>query len=142
MRRSGAIAASIVLGLLLGACTGTGSTSAVLGGQKLRLYIADTDEERAAGLKGFDGLAGGEAMLFIYPDSKPRTFVMREVAFPIDVVFISDSGLVAAIEPLDPGESRTVDSPGPSRYVLELPREWADAHSIQVGAAFEYAPSR
>lgn len=142
MRRSVAIAATIVLALLIGACTGPGSTSAVLGGQKLRLYIADTDEERAAGLSGFDGLASGEAMLFIYPESKPRTFVMRKVAFPIDVIFIGDAGTVDAIEPLDPGESRLVQSPGPSRYVLELPQEWAEAHHVQPGAAFEYAPAR
>jgi len=142
MRKSVGVAAAVVLVLLLGACTRVGSTSAVLGGQQLRLYIADTDEERAAGLKGFDGLANGEAMLFIYPDSKPRTFVMRDVAFPIDVVFIGEDGLVAAVEPLDPGESRTVQSPGPSTYVLELPQEWAEANNIRPGAVFEYSAAR
>ncbi len=142
MRRTAVAAAMLVSALLFGACVASGATTATLGGQKLRLYLADNDAERGAGLKAFDGLAGGEAMLFIYPTAEPRIFVMREVAFPIDVVFIAEDGLVAAIEPLDPGELRTVESPSASRYVLELPQEWAAAHQITVGSAFGYAPGR
>lgn len=142
MRKVVAVAATVALALLVGACAGPDASTARLGGKKLSLYLADTDAERSAGLQGFDGLANGEAMLFVYPEAAPRTFVMRKVGFPIDVVFIREDGQVSAIKPLDPGEPRLVDSPGPSRYVLELPQGWAGEHGIAAGAAFEYAPDR
>jgi len=134
------VAAAVAIALLFGACSAS-ATTATLGGERLRLYLADTDAKRARGLQGFDGLASGEAMLFVYPEAQPRTFAMLRVGFPIDVVFIGENGRVAAIEPLDPGESRLVESPGACRYVLEIPRGWAAEHDIVVGAQFEYAPA-
>ena len=44
----------------------------------------------------------------------PRTFAMKQVAFPIDVLFIAEDGTVSAIESLDPGDMRLVTSPSPS----------------------------
>ncbi len=142
MRKAGVVVASIGLAFLLAACAGLGEPAARLGDQKLSLYLADTDAERSTGLQEFDGLAPGEAMLFVYPDAEPRTFVMRKVGFAIDIAFIGEDGRVSAIEPLDPKESRLVDSPGPSRYVLELPQGWAEQHHITVGTAFEYDTRR
>lgn len=137
------VAAAVVtaLVLLLAACASS-ATTATLGGQKLYLYLAETDAERGAGLQGFDGLAYGEAMLFVYPTAEPRTFSMRNVGFPIDIVFIGEDMRVSAIEPLDPKDTRLVDSPGPCPYVLELPQGWAEAHHVGVGTAFEYEPGR
>ena len=62
---------------------------------------------------------------------------MKDVTFPIDVVFIGEDGNVSAIEPLNPGDARLASSPGPSAYVLELPQGWAEEQGIAVGSAFE-----
>jgi len=142
MRRTAVAAVTLALTLLLGACAAPDATTAVLGSEKLLLYLADTDTEYATGLQRFDGLSSGEAMLFVYREAEPRTFVMRDVGFPIDVVFIGEDGRVDAVEPLDPGEVRQVSSPGACRYVLELPQGWAARHGIDVGATFEYEPGR
>ena len=97
---------------------------------------ADEAAERSHGLQDHEPLEPGEAMLFIFEDSAPRTFAMKEVAFPIDVVFIDDDLVVRAIEPLNPGDDRLVTSPCACAYVLELPQGWAADQGIAIGSAF------
>ena len=67
---------------------------------------------------------------------------MLDVSFPIDVVFVGEDERISAIEPLDPGDTGLVVSPGPCRYVVELPQGWADENGVAVGDTFEYADER
>jgi hypothetical protein len=113
-----------------------------LGGQAVDAYLADTMAKRSQGLQGFDGLADGEALLFVYPDERVRTFGMKDVGFPIDVVFIGTDNKVTAVVSLYVGDARKIQSPNPSRYVLELPQGWAAAHDITVGSPFTYDDGR
>lgn len=122
--------------LITAGCAGHSVASVTLGDESLRVYVATTPEQLGTGLQGFDELAPGEGMLFAYPDAEPRTFAMRDVSFPIDVVFIGEDGTVSAVSALDPDDTRLAVSPGPCRYVLELPQGWAADNGIGVGSAF------
>ena len=115
----------------------TPEATVALDGIEVRVALADSADERSRGLQGYDPLRPGEGMLFIFDDVEPRVFVMKDVAFPIDIVYIAEDGTVSAIEPLNPGDTRLVASPGPSRYVLELPQGWSGNEGITVGSAFE-----
>ena len=106
-----------------------------LGGVPVVCRVADDPTERGAGLQGYDPLAPGEGMLFVFDGAEVRTFAMKDVAFPIDVIFIAEDMNVSAIESLDPGEERLVTSPGPCPYVVELPQGWAADEGIGIGAA-------
>lgn len=108
-----------------------------LGAEEVRVYVADEPAEWTRGLQGYDPLDPGEGMLFAFDESRERTFAMMSVTFPIDVVFVGDDLTVTAIEPLDPGDTRLVTSPGPAPYVLELPQGWAAEQGIEVGSALE-----
>lgn len=134
VRRSIRFATSLGLAALaLCACAPVPHERITLGRAPVRAYMADTDEERARGLQGYEPLAAGEGMLFVFGDPAVRTFAMKDVSFPIDIVFIDTAMCVSAIEPLDPGDTRLVTSPGPSRYVVELPQGWAAEHGVVVG---------
>jgi len=134
------------LGCALSACATASSTAVApasappaivtLGGESVRAYVADDPDERSRGLQGYAPLADGEGMVFVYADNDIRVFAMKDVTFPIDVVFIAEDMTVSAIEPLDPDETRTVSSPGPSRYVVELPQGWAAENGIVAGSIF------
>lgn len=115
-------------------------TRIAVGGVPVTVSVADTEEARSWGLQGLDGLAEGTGMLFVYDDAADRTFAMKDVSFPIDVLFIGEDGCVSGIVPLDPGSETLAFSPGPSRYVVELPRGWAEARGIRQGSRFELAP--
>ena len=125
-----------LLAALLTGCAASARSTVTLGGTEVQVLVADDDDERSRGLQGYDPLPDGEGMLFVYDDAVIRTFAMKQVAFPIDVLFVGDDLAITAIEPLDPGDMRLVSSPGPCRYVVELPQGWAEEQGIAVGDAF------
>ncbi len=127
------------LALCLAGCAPAQPPAVTLDGVEVSVIVADDAGERSQGLQGYGPLAEGEGMLFIFDDSAPRTFAMKGVTFPIDVVFIDEDLAVSAIEPLDPGDTGLVTSPGPCPYVIELPQGWAAAEGITVGGPFELA---
>lgn len=125
-----------LLAVLLTGCAAEARSTVTLGSTEVQVLVADDDDERSRGLQGYDPLPDGEGMLFVYDDAVVRTFAMKQVAFPIDVLFVGDDLTITAIEPLDPGDMRLVSSPGPCRYVVELPQGWAEEQGIAVGDAF------
>lgn len=133
MRRIPLVLVALSL-VALAACSARPEDAITLGGNEVRVYVADSQAERSQGLQGYDELADGEGMLFIFDDLVVRRFTMKDVTFPIDVVFVAEDLTVSAIVPLNPGGTDIVASPSPSPYVLELPQGWAADHGIAVGA--------
>jgi uncharacterized membrane protein (UPF0127 family) len=111
-----------------------------LGDARLRVVVADDEVSRVQGLQGYDGLEPDEGMLFEWADADIRSFAMKEVSFPIEVVFIDEGSRVSAIYPLQPGDTHVVTSPSPCRYVVEVPAGWTADHDVSVGSLFERAP--
>lgn len=130
---------TLALVLVLVGCASAPEAQVTLGGTEVRVLVADTSDERARGLQGRRSLDPGEGMLFVFDDLEVRTFAMKEVTFPIDVVFIGADMRVTAIESLDPGDTRHVTGPAASAYVLELPQGWAEAEDIGIGSVFAVA---
>lgn len=128
---------SVALLLAATGCVPAPSPTVALGGEELSVLVADEPEEWGRGLQGYGELQPGEGMLFDFGTAEERTFAMKDVGFPIDVVFIAEDMTVSAVEPLEPGDTRLVTSPGPAPYVLELPQGWAEEHGIGVGSELE-----
>lgn len=113
-----------------------------LGDNTLLVWVADTRSTRNGGLNGFDSLGADEGMLFVYEPVTTPVFGIKDVGFPIEVVFIAEGGAVSAIVPLSPGEKdRRITGPSPSRYVLEVPQGWCDDHGVAVGSPFAVTAS-
>lgn len=115
------------------------SESVSLDGIDIRVYVADSPAEWSQGLEGYDSLADGEGMLFAFGSLETRAFTMKGVTFPIDVLFFDDDLAVSLIAPMDPGDTRIVQSPDPSAYVLELPQGWAQDNGIVLGSRLTVA---
>src|SRR3989344_1798658 len=113
---------------------GAGHT-VLLAGQAIRVDIADTVEGRQKGLSGRPGLAEGTGMLFVFPHNGRYGIWMKDMLFSIDILWISDEGFVVDtaknVSPATYPDSFQPDVP--SRYVLELPAGWADAHDVKIG---------
>ena len=99
--------------------------------------VADTPAERYTGLSEHDALADGEGMLFVHAGEDERTYVMREMAFDIDIVFIGADGEITTIEHARapaPGEDGTdLEYTGRAKWVLEVPRGYTNETGIDVG---------
>ncbi|MFB6220824.1 MAG: DUF192 domain-containing protein [Halolamina sp.] len=97
--------------------------------------VSDTFPERYTGLSDTESLGPNEGMLFVHPSEGNYTYVMRDMAFPIDIVFVAANGTITTVhhaELPEDGEDLQGYS-GRGKYVVELPYEFTAEHGIEVG---------
>jgi len=104
--------------------------------------IADTFEARYVGLSDTESLGPNEGMLFVYEGESTRTFVMREMDFPLDVVFVGANRSITTIHhaptpPPDTREDELTPYRGRAKWVLEVNRNWTTDHGVEVGDRVE-----
>ena len=104
----------------------------------VEVRVADTQQERFTGLSDTDSLAADEGMLFVHVREGDRAYVMRDMAFPIDIIFVGANGTITAVHEASvppPGteEADLTRYRGRAELVLEVNRGWADRHGVGVG---------
>ncbi|WP_251344546.1 DUF192 domain-containing protein [Haloplanus halophilus] len=99
--------------------------------------VAATWREHYTGLSETDSLEAGEGMFFLHDQEKERAYVMREMAFPIDIIFIDAEGRVTAIHHAELEEAPLTEYRGVGKYVLEVPYGWTMENGIEVGATVD-----
>lgn len=103
--------------------------------------VADTGPERYRGLSDAETLANGSGMLFVHRREATYTYVMREMNFGLDMIFVAANGTVTAVRsapPPGPGENgNSIQRTGRGKYVLEVPRGYANATGIDRGDRVE-----
>lgn len=97
--------------------------------------IADTRSLRYTGLSNTTSLGEDEGMLFIHNSEGQQGYVMREMAFSIDIVFISADGEITTIHHAEVDDDATFR--GTAKYVLEVPYEYTTDHGINEGDTIE-----
>ena len=97
--------------------------------------VSDSWYERYVGLSDTDSLGADEGMLFVHPKEGEHGYVMRDMAFPIDMVFVAENGTITTIHhaELPPEVEESPTYSGYGKYVVELPYEYTLDHDIQVG---------
>lgn len=61
-------------------------------GQEIKLRVADEPEERALGLSYFKSLPQDQGMLFLFDKSDIYPFWMKDMNFPIDIIWLKSLG--------------------------------------------------
>jgi hypothetical protein len=109
---------------------------------RVEAAIADTRRKRYLGLSATEKLPEDRGMLFVHDDPGEYTYVMREMSFGIDIVFVAADGTITTIhEAPKPGPNESGNEqeyPGEGRYVLEVNRGWTDDRGIEVGDEVEF----
>ncbi len=98
--------------------------------------VARTDETREKGLSGTSGLRDNQAMLFIYDTDGKRPIWMKDMKYPIDIVWLDADKKVVYIVKNAPPESYPYEQFTPkqdARYVLEFPAGTVSKKSIVIG---------
>lgn len=106
-----------------------------IGTVPIRATVADTREARARGLSGRDELLSTHGLLFVFEESDFHGFWMKEMRFPIDIIWINDSFVVVDIEEnVSPSTfPKTFEPRRPARFVVEVNANFADSFGIEVG---------
>lgn len=110
-----------------------------LAGRRLNVQVADQIEEQQQGLSGRAGISENEGMLFIYDRPIRAGFWMKDMLFPIDIVWIRegrvvDLSLLAAPEPGKPDHELKVYFPKTEvDQVLEVAGGWVTGNNLTIG---------
>lgn len=115
-------------------------------GIRARVAIARTVAARERGLSGRKGLAPDEGMLFIFDAADTYGFWMKEMLFPIDILWLNGSRIVdisTDLPPSVPGDRLPVFYPRvPADRVLEVPAGFAKVHGLKLDMPVEYHVDR
>jgi uncharacterized membrane protein (UPF0127 family) len=103
------------------------------GARSFTIEIADDPGERSRGLMFRQEMDNDHGMLFVFEESQPVGFWMRNTPLPLDLVFIGQDGKVRAIERGEPFSEAPI-APGESvQFVLELNAGTAAEAGIENG---------
>jgi uncharacterized membrane protein (UPF0127 family) len=113
----------------------------VVGGDTIRVTVADEESEQVQGLSGRAGLASDAGMLFVYQQPSRPGFWMKDMRFDIDIIWIGEPEgqpkIMAVLPYLTPQTYPQVFAPpediAPVRYVLEVPAGTVDRLDWQIG---------
>jgi uncharacterized membrane protein (UPF0127 family) len=110
---------------------------------RILVEIADDRVERARGLMGRVLPNDQTGMLFVYADSAPRGFWMRNTPGSLDMLF-ADAGrhILRIARETTPMSDQIYGSGSPAMYVIETRAGFAARHGIEPGMRFAYGPIR
>lgn len=110
----------------------------MLGSTPINVEIADTDASREQGLSDRTSLVDGKGMLFVFDPPQTPGFWMKDMNFALDMVWVGvdnsiikiDSNVATSTYP------NAFFPPNQIKYVIELPANFSDTHTIKVGENF------
>lgn len=113
------------------------SATAEINGKKINLQVVKSDNDKRKGLSGKKSLAEDQGMLFVFDKPDRYGFWMKEMLFPIDIIYINSDKVVYVVKNAPAGgqvENLTVYRPDePANYVLELNAGQSDKIKIEKG---------
>jgi len=104
--------------------------------KEIKVEIADDFYEVKQGLSNRKKLAEDQGMLFVFPDKNERIFWMKDMNFPLDVIWIDDGNIVQIDKNCEPGgenPEKQYYSKTPVNYVLEVNGGYTDKNYIKIG---------
>src|SRR5574337_576667 len=108
----------------------------VIGGRvTITVEVARTAQEQAKGLGGRSSLPKGGGMLFPFDAAERRTFWMKGMLIPLDMLWIRESKIVAIDANVPPPRSHEAPAivSHAADLVLEVPAGFAHEMGISVG---------
>jgi YVTN family beta-propeller protein len=117
--------------------------SLAIAGVPLKVELADTPDKRAQGLSGRADLPENQGLLFVFERPGHYFFWMKEMRFPLDIIWINETGRIVEISqnvPVPAADAGLVSygPPEPVQYVLEVNAGFAERNNIQIGERVDF----
>ncbi|MDP3725624.1 MAG: DUF192 domain-containing protein [bacterium] len=107
-----------------------------VGDAPISVELANTSAKRMKGLSGRELLPPNEGLLFVFEKPENHSFWMRDMQFPIDIIWINEKFFVVDVtENISPASFPEVFEPVEAiKFVLEVNAGWVARNSIKRGA--------
>jgi uncharacterized membrane protein (UPF0127 family) len=114
-----------------------------ISGFEILADIAISTQEKAKGLSIKDDMNEDEGMLFVYDKPSRPAFWMKDMKFPIDIIWLDVTGSVIHIEeglkPCIPSLTCPTYSPDKeAQYVLETVAGFSKKHQLKIGTHVDF----
>ena len=115
-------------------------TTLRLGDGIFSTHVAATGAERQKGLGDIESLADNEAMLLAFDHEAEWSIWMKDVEYPIDVIWLDDQKqVVHIVKNMPPDSYPDSFSPDkPARYVVELAAGTVEKKAIRIGGVARF----
>jgi uncharacterized membrane protein (UPF0127 family) len=106
-----------------------------LNGASYHVSVMRTETELEQGLSGTNSLGKDQAMVFVFPRDDKWGMWMKDMKYPIDMVWLNnDKQVVYTVKNAQPASYPNTFKPSTiSRYVIELPSGTIDQTGIKIG---------
>lgn len=108
----------------------------------VKVDLAKSEETRKAGLSGRTSLQSDQGMLFVFDEVGKYAFWMKEMNFPIDIIWIDQNLEVNYIKKnaLPSSYPETFSPNLDSLYVLEVNAGFSERNNLKRGDKVEFLP--
>lgn len=115
-------------------------TTISIGLNSISAEVAKTDTQREQGLSGRSCIGSDQAMLFVFNKPGYYPFWMKDMKFPIDMVWLDSNHKVITVKAnVNPSTyPQTLVSKKPSKYVLELQSGGSQQLNIAEGTVIKF----
>lgn len=100
---------------------------------KLKAEIAADANTRTVGLMNRFSLKPDHGMLFVFAQSEPLAFWMKNTFVPLSIAYIDSKGVIVNIMDMKPQDESTHPSAGPAMFALEMKQGWFKERGIVAG---------
>jgi uncharacterized membrane protein (UPF0127 family) len=117
------------------------TTEVSIGSGMYAMWVAQTEPDLKQGLSGVENLKPNNGLLMDFGESGLHGIWMKDMNFPLDIVWLDKNNKVVYIVKNAPPESpvSTIYAPKePAWYVLELPAGSVQKAGIQTGMVAEF----
>ena len=104
-----------------------------INGEKFKVELAQTSQEKILGLGQRENMENNEGMLFIFPESGEYIFWMKEMQFDLDIIWINDGKIVYIKKNVPHNSLELIDSKVLANQVLEIKAGISDQYNFKIG---------
>lgn len=135
--------AAVIIGRNYQSCSETYRNDVVVRapkGSAINAQVAMTQAEREKGLSGRKCIGAQTGMLFIFDKPGNYAFWMKDMRFPIDIIWLSDTKKVVQLDSsVQPNSYPNSLLPAyPAKYVLEMAAGQAAKDNISFGSQLSF----
>jgi uncharacterized membrane protein (UPF0127 family) len=109
-----------------------------LGDCSFEIEIVSDDDSRRRGLSNRKSLCDECGMLFDFPKEDKRSFWMKDMSFPLDIIWLRDNKVVGIEKNVPENFPDNLESPEEIDRVLEINAKKSEVCNIKKGSVLKY----
>ncbi len=119
----------------------TVASKVAINNHTFHVATAKSQEEQQTGLSGRSSLPQDQGMLFLFEKSDYHNFWMKNMQFPIDILYIKDNKIISIIDSAEPAPDNSnpqiYQPEAPANRVLEINAGLSKKYNIKKGDSVE-----